>query len=150
MVTLSATIALLQMMSILPTMGICRTCKVPTPKWKEESWIFWQCGTCPGAAGHTGLRANTVLEHSKLKLERFVMLLWHFADRGKTYSQISNAASLPAQSHYVEDKLSSGSISKWNKYLRYICKEDYLKNRKQIGGKDCIVEIDETMNKVVK
>ena len=51
MVTLSATIALLQMMSILPTMGLCRTCKVPTPKWKEENWIFWECGTCPSASG---------------------------------------------------------------------------------------------------
>ena len=51
MVTLAATIALLQMMSILPTMGLCRTCKVPTPKWKEENWIFWECGSCPSASG---------------------------------------------------------------------------------------------------
>ena len=95
--------------------------------------------------GRTGMRANTVLAGSKLKLERFVMLLWNFAERGKTYQQISNAANLPAQSHYVEDKLSGASIAKWNKYFRYLCKEDYLKNKKQVGGKDCIVEIDETM-----
>ena len=44
MVTLASTIALLQMMAILPQMGICRTCKVPTPKWKEENWIFWETG----------------------------------------------------------------------------------------------------------
>ena len=91
------------------------------------------------------MRANTVLADSKLKLERFVMLLWNFAERGKTYQQISTAANLPAQSHYVEDKLSGASIAKWNKYFRYLCKEDYLKNKTQVGGKDSIVEIDETM-----
>ena len=91
------------------------------------------------------MRANTVLAGSKLKLERFVMLLWNFTQRGKTYQKISNAANLPAQAHYVEDKLSPNSIAKWNKYFRYLCKEDYLKNRTKVGGKDRIVEIDETM-----
>ena len=96
------------------------------------------------------MRANTVLAGSKLKLERFVMLLWNFAERGKTYQQITNAANLPPQSHYAEDKLSPSSISKWNKYFRYLCKQDYLKNKMKIGGKDCIVEIDETMYKSCK
>ena len=91
------------------------------------------------------MRANTVLAGSKLKLERFVMLLWNFTERGKTYQQISNAANLPPQAHYVEDKLSPNSIAKWNKYFRYLCKEDYLKNRTKVGGKNRIVEIDETM-----
>ena len=106
MVTLASTIALLQMMAILPQMGICRTCKVPTPKWKEENWIFWECGTCTSSSGRTGIRANTVLEKSNLKLDRFVMLLWNFAERGKTYEQISTAANLPTQAHYVDDELS--------------------------------------------
>jgi hypothetical protein len=56
MVTLAATIALLQMMAILPTMGICRTCKVPTPKWKEENWIFWECSSCPSASGEKNIK----------------------------------------------------------------------------------------------
>ena len=57
------------------------------------------------------MRANTVLAGSKLKLERFVMLLWNFTERGKSYQQISNAANLPPQAHYVEDKLSPNSIA---------------------------------------
>ena len=99
MVTLASTIALLQMMAILPQMGICRTCKVPTPKWKEENRIFWECGSYTSSSGRTGIRANTVLEKSNLnlKLECFVMLLWNFAERGKTYEQISTAANLPTQ-----------------------------------------------------
>ena len=56
------------------------------------------------------MRANTVFG-SKLKLERFVMLLWNFTERGKSYQQISNAANLPPQAHYVEDKLSPNSIA---------------------------------------
>ena len=90
------------------------------------------------------MRANTVFG-SKLKLKRFVMLLWNFTERGKSYQQISNAANLPPQAHYVEDKLSPNSIAKWNKYFRYLCKEDYLKNKVKVGGKGRIVEIDETM-----
>ena len=94
------------MIAILPQMGICRTCKVPTTKWKEEHLIFWECGTCTSSSGRTGIRANTVLEKSNLnlKLERFVMLLWNFAERGKTYEQISTAANLPSQAHYIMKK----------------------------------------------
>ena len=50
-----------------------------------------------------------------------------------------------ASAAFCISELSPNSIAKWNKYFRYICKKDYLKNRKLIGGKDCIVEIDETM-----
>ena len=39
------------------------------------------------------------------------MLLWNFTERGKSYQQISNAANLPPQAHYVEDKLSPNSIA---------------------------------------
>ena len=59
------------------------------------------------------MRANTVLAGSKLKLERFVMLLWNFAERGKTYLQISTAANLPAQSQLKtncrEHRLQNGT-----------------------------------------
>ena len=120
MVTLASTIALLQMMAILPQMGICRTCKVPTPKWKEENWIFWECGTCTSSSGRTGIRANTVLEKSNLKLERFVMLLWNFAERGKTYEQISTAANLPTQAHYVDDELSQSCKKHFNSTDTYL------------------------------
>ena len=76
---------------------------MPTPKWKEENWIFWECGTCTSSSGRTGIRANTVLEKLNLKLERFVMLLWNFAERGKMYEQISTVIPFNIYlSHFVQ------------------------------------------------
>jgi hypothetical protein len=133
MVTLAATIQLLQNMGILPKGGVCRTCSGNTgPAWRRENtWVYWHCTLCRGAAGKTGLRANTVLANSNIKLERFVILMWHFADRGKTYEQIKNAACLPSDLRYTENGMSSETIAKWNKYFRYICVQDYKKKQRQ-------------------
>ena len=60
------------------------------------------------------------------------------AEKNSTDMSASSAA-------FCISELSPNSIAKWNKYFRYICKNDYFKNRKLIGGEDCIVEIDETM-----
>ena len=147
MVTLAATIQLLQNMGILPKGGVCRTCSGNTrPAWRRENtWVYWHCTLCRGAAGKTGLRANTVLANSNIKLERFVILMWHFADRGKTYEQIKNAACLPSDLRYTENGMSSETIAKWNKYFRYICVQDYKKNKGKLGGIGEICEIDETL-----
>ena len=136
MVTVAATIHLLQDMGILPREGVCRTCSSTTgPAWRRrETWVYWHCTFCRGAAAKTGLRANTVLANSNLKLERFVILMWRFADRGKTYEQIKNAACLPSDPEYTEDGMSSETIAKWNQYFRYICVQDYKNNKSKLGG----------------
>ena len=85
--TLASTILLLQQMEILPNQGMCKSCSVViTDNYKRNkmNFIFWQCPSCKGASGKTALRANTVLANSNIKLEQFVMLLWAFADRGRT------------------------------------------------------------------
>ena len=95
MVSLASTILLLQQMMILPNEGICKTCNtVITGDYKKNTlnFLYWQCPSCKGAAGKTALRANTVLANSNIKLERFVMLMWSFVERGKTYAQIINGA----------------------------------------------------------
>lgn len=149
MVTLSGTVNLFQKMGIIPTQGICRTCKQPTrAEWRrKDTWSYWQCYECRGAQGHTGLRANTVLANSNLKLERFMMLIWVFADRGKTYKQIQNSACLPSDPSYVDNLMSSMTIAKWNKYFMYICVKDYKDNKEMLSGEENedICEIDETM-----
>ena len=147
MVTLASTILLLQQMAIIPLQGICRTCSIIIDDdfRRNGTWLYWQCPDCPGSAGKTGLRANTVLANSHIKYERFVILMWHFADRGKTYDQIMNAACLPSDPYYAENNMSRSTVAKWNQYFRYICSKDYEANKKQIGGEDMIIEIDESM-----
>ena len=61
-----------------------------------------------------------MLEKSNLKLERFVMLLLNFAERGKTYEQISTAANLPTQAHYVDDELSQSCKKHFNSTDTYL------------------------------
>ena len=95
MVRLASTILLLQQMMILPNEDICKTCNtVITGDYKKNTlnFFYWQCPSRKGAAGKTALRANTVLANSNIKLERFVMLMWSFVERGKTYTQIINGA----------------------------------------------------------
>ena len=147
MTTLATTVLLLQQMAIMPSMGVCRTCDIEiTSKYKRQgTWMYWECPSCEGSAGKTGLRANTVLANSNIKLERFVILMWHFADRGKTYNQIMNAACLPSDAEYVENLMSRSTVAKWNQFFRYITYQDYLRNKTQLGGVNCIIEIDETM-----
>ena len=147
--TLASTILLLQQMEILPNQGMCKSCNVIITdyyKRNKMNFIFWQCPSCKGASGKTALRANTVLANSNIKLERFVMLLWAFADRGRTIAQTINGACLPSDPTYNENSMSSRTVLKYNKYFRYICVNDYNVNmKKKLGGVGQICEIDESM-----
>ena len=147
MVTLATTVLLLQQMAIIPSLGTCRTCDLPCdPEYRRNgTWLYWQCLYCPGSAGKTGLRANTVLANSNTKFERFVIMMWHFTDRGKTYDQIMNACCIPSDPSYAENGMSRSTVAKWNQYFRYICGMDYEINKTQIGGVNVIIEIDESM-----
>ena len=71
---------------------------------------------------------------------RHCLCRWQIYKRGYFHFQNSSMSAA-----FCISELSPNSIAKWNKYFRYICKNDYFKNRKLIGGEDCIVEIDETM-----
>ena len=96
-----------------------------------------------GAAGKIALRENTVLANSNIKLERFLMLMWSFIERGKTYAQIINGLSLPSDPGYKENMLSKMSITKYNCFFRFICVNDYNNNmNKLLGGPGVICEID--------
>ena len=122
--TLASTIILLQQMEILPSQGMCKSCSIViTDNYQRNkmNFIFWQCPSCKGASGKTALRANTVLANSNLILERFVMLLWAFADRGRTIAQTINGACLPSDSNYNENSMSSRTVLKYNQYFRFIC-----------------------------
>ena len=149
LLTLASTILLLQRMKILPTQGICKTCHdVIKDKYKKNSlnYIFWQCRNCKGSPGKTALRANTILDNSNIKLERFVMLLWAFSDRGRTFEQIINGACLPSDPGYKENSMSTKTVAKYNKYFRFLCEQDYKTNmKKKLGGPGKICEIDESM-----
>ena len=148
MISLGSTISLYQQVGILPNRGVCRSCSRERREWRRhETWVYWQCSECRGAQGKTGLRANTVLANSNIKLERFMVLVWVFADRGKTYKQIQNSACLPSDPAYKDNYMSTKTISKWNKFFMHICAKDYMKKGIKLGGdnEEDICEIDETM-----
>ena len=144
MVTMAATILLLQQMFILPNTGHCNKCQIPIESdyKRNKNYIYWTCSNCKTK---TALRSNTVLANSHLKLERFVLLMYCFSDRNRTYKQIINEACLPCDPEYKECSMSTETVCKWNKYFTYICCKDYEQNYEQIGGVNEIVEIDESM-----
>ena len=148
MISLGSTISLYQQVGILPSRGVCRSCSRECREWRRhETWVYWQCTECRGAQGKTGLRANTVLANSNIKLEWFMVLVLLFADRGKTYKQIQNSACLPSDPAYKDNYMSTKTISKWNKFFMHICAKDYMKKGIKLGGdnEEDICEIDETM-----
>ena len=134
LLTLASTIILLQQMEVLPKEGMCKSCGIIIKsgyKKNRFNFLYWHCPICKGAAGKTALRANTVLANSNIKLERFVMLMWTFADRGRTYAQIINGACLPSDPGYKENSMSSKTVAKYNKFFRYICVNDYKLNMRK-------------------
>ena len=126
---------------------MCRSCGcVITNHWERSgSWAFWRCRTCKHPHNKTGLRENTVLANSNLKYERFVMMMWNFSERGKTVAQTMNGCCLPSDSEYKDNAMSTKTVAKWNQFFRFICVQDYEKNRRQLGEIGQICEIDESL-----
>ena len=73
------------------------------------------------------------------------MLMWNFAERGKTYNQIMNGCCLPSDSEYKENFMSTKTVAKWNQFFRYLCVQDYQRNKGHIGKVGQICEIDESL-----
>ena len=48
-VTLATTVMLLQQMSIIPSLGVYRTCDMPcnTEYKRNGTWLYWQSSTAP-------------------------------------------------------------------------------------------------------
>ena len=127
--------------------AVCRTCdNLIVDDWERtNSWAYWRCRRCKHPHDKTGLRANTVLANSNLKYERWILLMWNFAERGKTFQQIMNACCLPSDSEYKENFMSTKTVAKWNQFFRYLCVQDYQRNKKHIGEIGQICEIDESL-----
>ena len=143
LITTAAQITFLQDVNILPVIGACHNCgSTITTSYKErKNQRFWHCGACNS---ETSLRHDTVLYKSKLPLNRFVMLVYCFTQRNKTYSQVINECCLPNEA-YADNSMSTTTVNRWFTYFRHLCSKDWLENLQKIGGKGTIVEIDESM-----
>ena len=144
MQTLMATVTLLQLFKIIPNQGTCSKCnhKIISPVKQDANKLYWWCSGC---RVKTPMRKGTILANSNLKLERFVLLMYSFVNRGSTYEQMVNEACMPSTPGYKDCFMSYSTISKWFKYFTYICCQDYDKTNYKIGGDKEIVEIDESL-----
>ena len=144
MQTLMATVTLLQLFNIIPSHGNCSKCsnKIVGGVKMNANQLYWWCSSC---RVKTPIRKGTVLANSNLKLERFVLLMYSFVNRGSTYEQMVNDACLPTTPGYKECSMSFSTISKWFKYFTFICCKDYDDTNHKIGGHKEIVEIDESL-----
>ena len=81
MQTLMATVTLLQLLNIIPRQGNCSKCshKIVGEVKMDGNYLFWWCSSC---RVKTPIRRGTVLANSNLKLERFVLLMYSFVNRG--------------------------------------------------------------------
>ena len=111
MQTLMQTVTLLQLFKIFPKEGTCAKCdhKVIGEVKQDNNYLFWWCSDC---RFKTPVRQGTVLSNSNMKLDRFVMLIFAFVNRGHTYQQIINDACLPMVEGFKECSMSFSTISK--------------------------------------
>ena len=79
-----------------------------------------------------------------MKLQSFVLLAYCFTERNRTYAQTINEASLP-QEGYKDRTMSERTVNRWFKFFRWLCCKDWKRMRVKIGGKDFILEGDESM-----
>ena len=117
--------------------SICKTChNVIKDKYKKKSlnYIFWQCHNCKGSSGKTPLRANTILDNSKIMLKSFVILLWVFFSTEEEHLKIINGACLPSDPGYKENSMSTKTVAKYNKYFRFLCEQDFKTDMKKKLG----------------
>jgi transposase-like protein len=143
MLTLAATALLIQQMGIFPSEGECKGCEaVIVDEYKKSgNFFYWLCLECKMK---TPLRYNTVLSNSNTRMDRFVLLMWNFCEKAKTYDQIVNDVCLPSD-NYKDEMMSHETINKWNKYFRHIVCQEMKDQMDKIGGGNFIIEIDESM-----
>ena len=101
MQTIMSTVALLQFFKIISDHGTCQKCdhKIAGGVKVDGINLYWWCSRC---RVKTPMRKGTVLENSNLKLDRFVLLMYSFVNRGSTYQQMVNEACLPTMPGYKE------------------------------------------------
>ena len=124
--------------------GTCRRCNNNLgEKYKNSTSNkrYWWCSDC---TCKTYLRQNTVLENSNLRFERFVMLIYSFAERNTTYKQTRQEACLPAEG-YADNGMSNSTVNRWYQYFCFLCNKDIKKIHFKIGGVGKIVEMGESM-----
>ena len=142
MVTVYSTIALLQMMSILPETKECPVCFAKLGPYKNSvNYNYFECKPCKR---RVSLLHGTVLYNSNTKLREFVLLMYQFCENHRSYITVTRETCLPVEG-YQNSKISSQTINKWFAYFRHLCVEDAKKNQMKIGAIGFIVEIDETM-----
>ena len=145
LVTTAAQIAFLQDVNIFPMVGACYSCGATIDsKYKEkQNERYWECGACSRT---TTIRHDTVLYQSNLPLNRFIMLVYCFTERNKTYSQVINeCCRMQPNENYADNSMSTATVNRWFTYFRHLCCIDWLESLEKIGGKGSIIEIDESM-----
>ena len=131
-------------MGLLPTQGTCRKCaKSLGGEMKVEGTKrYWVCQDCQETK--TYIRSGTVLENSPLRFDKFVNLIYSFANQNTTYKTNRKEAYLSVDG-YVDNELSDNTVNRWNKYFRWICSKDIKSRHRKIGGRSRIVEMDESL-----
>ena len=80
----------------------------------------------------TYIRSNTVLENSNLRFDKFVNLIYSFAAQNTTYKTNKKEAYMEVDG-YADNELCDTTVSKWNKYFRWICSKD-VKNKLDLNS----------------
>ena len=96
--TTAQQVEFLQEQDILPIAGTCHKChNVIYNNYKEKGTKrYWICPTCKLS---TSIRYGTVLYNSNMQLNRFVMMVYCFTERNKTYAQTINECCLPSEDY---------------------------------------------------
>ena len=142
MATITSTITLLTTMGILAMEGFCSTCHGPTGPYKtRDHYNYFFCSFC---RAKTSILYNSVLYNSNTKHREFVLIMYQFCQKHRSYETVRRETFLP-QEGYKVTKLSSQTINKWFSYFRYLCVKDIQDRPPVIGEPGDVVEMDETL-----
>jgi transposase-like protein len=143
LVTATQQVEFLQKQDILPTVGTCHQCQglIHSDYKVKGTKRYWICKDCKLT---TSIRYGTVLYNSNMQLNRFVMMIYCFTERNKTYAQTINECCLPSED-YRDCSMSPSSVNKWFTYLRSLCCKDWYENLSKLGGEGFVIEMDESL-----
>lgn len=125
-------IALFQQYGIISTSKECCSGHSMTLYYGKQ--IFWKCNT-EKCYQHVGVRVSNFFEGSRINFTTAVRFIYCWA---KQMTSIS----------FCQEELDMAdkTVIDWSNYLRDVCVlEMEKKDKKEIGGPGCIVEIDETL-----
>lgn len=108
---------------------LCKKCRRRC--FIDERTGIYRCKNTPCRLRNTFSQTG-LFNRSRTRMHKLLLIFWLYIFK------------MPVTGIITGVKLSSGSVCKWTKRVRRMCAEKICREERNIGGKEVIVEVDET------